>query len=1285
MGIQETVVELFQDQRIDKAVAYRLLADCKKATQASERLISATPFERHRCLFPADRMNADLQIITSWCYFLHILTGLEELEFDYLQGSHPEPIRISLNVSPQVSAEQLQRAVEAEINRQVPVGLIISPYAWFETESASQSPEFGAHKRAISAIRIHPETDDVVIELCARSEEHGATASEEWPETLFHFYASMRDAPAKKLLELDWLPPRHRRLLTNFNATHAYQPPAQTLPELLHPALQNDSQTAIFSTEENINYRQYRQRAYRLANLLRSHGVQRNERIAVMLHRTVEMPPALYGIICSGAAYVPIEPDMPADRVQTIIRDIGARLLLTDADTLHADTVDFVACGIERIVCVDSWARRRHTKLVVDDLGVLENCDTSPPSIVNQPSDICYVIYTSGSTGKPKGVVISHGALVNSLIGVNNTFGIHAKDRIVCFSSYGFDVSVWDMFGAALAGASVILPSQQEKGDAEQVVRLMRACGATVWDSAPTGMSQLLLAVAEKEVEPLTTMRLVMLGGEFIQRHLPTDILHVFPNSQLANLGGATEATVFSNFYYPVKKFEAHWKSIPYGTPLGNQRFYVLNDAYKHCAVGEKGMLYIAGNSLALGYLGDPEKTEQAFMTIVNPDGVAERMYRTGDLGILHAHGYLEICGRADRQVKLRGYRIELGEVEAQMLALPEIDQAAVVAQRDSSNQMRLIGFYVSRNGEIPASELRTKLSEKLPDYMIPSQFVFLADPPINASGKLDRTVLEKRDIERNEVGQDYVKPQSALEHELAQELARMLRLDRVGVDDDFFLIGGDSLITLQYLSVLSRLGFSASPNDIQQGRSIRGVLARVRAHVAEDQSGTQALVPFSPMSRKFMERLPLKNRDHWHQLMMMGFDHMPDVKRLQRAFQVVHNHHPLLRASWTDQGLRVAAKSEVELKLIDLSSVPFFLRTGRLQTQVALLRRQVFLHSERLADAIVVRMGKNDYRLLWVLHHLVVDANCWRILLDDLAAAYRNPHVELLRTASMSDYVKMVANNVAEASEQWRVQPPIRRMEIPRLGAVGDPPETGMEADASTLRFIFPKDETQALFTAIQANRSMTLNLVLLTALSMALRDWRNHHEIGFDVISNGRSADPSHDYSRTIGWFATHNPFFVNASGSSLQVLEEVRAAWGRYQDHSRFFVEVCNEVKGRSDHPLGAHRDQPLLFSFLGDFDSLNLPDGWQVMGSIGQNRAVENPRTHELDFEALVANGHLMIRLVYPTTVLRRGTARKLLRHFRRALMQLIGALGTNASKVISPSLSSSIKDLHEPTI
>ena len=1252
MAIQETIIELFREQRIDKPAAYRLLVAESKA----DRPVTSGQGGRVRVRLPA---GWEAQALTTWVYFVHVVTGVQDLEIDCIDrdGAHA----VSLHVDDQQTPFALYQSLGAELALGKTRTEGAAAFAWI-TGGATEPPNRTLVARCL-ADDAEEKQPGVELEISARPGAEGATRVEDWADTLIQFHDVMWQAPHMRFAELDRLPPRHKKLIADYNATTAYLPPACTLPALLNPVLASEQQhVAIHTTRGDRTYEQYRVGAYRLAHLLRQRGVKPNDRVAVIMHRTADMPVALYGVVCSGAAYVPLEPDLPLERVRTILRDTGARIVVTDADTLYAKHIQFGDCGVERLVCTDPWPRGQYSGLPVDDARALAQSRGSEPTPVNGPDDICYVIYTSGSTGQPKGVMVGHQAIVNTLIGVNNVFRVGRQDRVLCFSSYGFDLSVWDMFGTALARATLVLPSKMEKADPPAMMRLLREAEVTLWDSAPTGMSQLLQAFEDQPVSPVPSVRAVLLGGEFIARKLVDDIQRFFPNSKLANMGGNTEAAVYSVYHYPVTSFEPHWKSIPYGVPLANQRLYVLNESLQPCPIGEKGMIYIGGLGVALGYLGDLEKTRKAFLPSPWNDGPGKRIYRTGDLGIMRADGVIEISGRADRQVKLRGYRIELGEIETRLNAIDGITHGAIIAKRDESNQMRLLAFYVSRHGEIPAEQLRAQLSEKLPEYMIPSRFVHLVDPPIGATGKLDRKALEARDVSRDDMGQKYTQPRGEIEQALVREIARMLRLDRVGVDDDFFLIGGDSLLTLQYLAALSRLGFSARPADITEGRTVRGVLERVSLHVKTDEAAHD-VIAFSPMGRKFLERWPLANRDHWHQLMMIRFDHEPDLPRLQRAMQAVVHHHPLLRARYQADGLHVGAPAPFVMEVKDLRRTSRFRRGARLEEVVKELRATVTLSSRALSNAVLVHMGPRDVRLLWVLHHLVVDANCWRILMDDLATAYRDQDARLLRAASMADFVSGMRAGAAEAVRQLAARPPYRRMPIPKClpEADGHPPATGTEGSGRTLRLVLPPKETRTLFDTIQNNSQVNLHLMLLTALSLALRKWTGSPDVKFDIISNARSAVENGDYSRTIGWFATHNPFEILVPEDAPTALRQVTAAWTSYQESSRFFVEVCNDVKGRRDHPLDAHVDQPLLYSFLGDFDSLDLPEGWWVLGSVGRNRAPENPRTHELEMEALVARGCLMVRVVYPDGVVPRGKARELLKAFRASLRTLVADL------------------------
>lgn len=1255
MNIQNTVLELFEGGRIDKPAAYRLLRDIKLRAQAdTPQQTHSIPETRHLILTPT--LSAD----PSWrlmllVYLLHLVQGQHTVTLAVRSGAAEEIIRV--RVEEQMSAVELMEEIRAS-RKEDPEQFRTAPCFW----SIDGAPDGKSRKIAFHD-RPSPDNPETrVLDVWLQKHAEGVTHPDDWQDCLEHWNQVFSANPTKPLASLDRLPERHKRLLRRYNRTDGYLPPVRTLPALVDPVLhQHAGRTAILGSAGTMDYRTYSSLAWSLAHQLRAAGAERHQVVAVVMQRTALMPPALYGVICSGAAYVPIDPDMPAERVKIILEDAGASLLLTDADTLLQCSLPLRGSSIRTIICVDPWPRGFHQGIPVRDSQDRASFPSSPPQVVNHHDDLCYVIYTSGSTGRPKGVMISHAALVNTLTGLANVFNITAEDRFLAFSSYGFDLSVWDFFGAALAGAALILPNDTERHDPAALWRLMHAHQATIWDSVPTAMSQLIILFHEGGIEPLRSLRLAMLGGEVVPTGLVTDVIQAFPECVVSSGGGATEGTIWSIFCHPITDLHPSWKGIPYGKPLPNQRIHILNDFMLPCAIGEKGMIWIGGQGVALGYQGDPEKTAAAFVPSPWPDPQGERIYRTGDIGVMRADGMVDFCGRADSQVKLRGYRIELGEIENVLNACDGIEQCAVLVQRPMGHAPRLAAYYISHREDLSNEVLHEHLASRLPGYMVPDMIERLGEnPPLSASGKLDRKALAEtaakaadRELEsgapsvRTHAGQ-------GLEDALAAELAGILRIKSIGEDDDFFLMGGDSLLSLQYISALGRLGLSATPQDIQQGRTIRGVLARVTGAVRDDSNTHAMQVDLTPMGRKFFDRMPLVDRDHWQQLLVIRFDHMPDMARLNHAMTRIHAHHPLLRSRWNGKRLDVPAAGPTNIPIVDLRPVFAPLRDRHTSRIVADMRRQVALNGNGLSAAVLIRHGDRDTRLYWALHHLIVDANCWRTLADDLGAVYRKRDIQLLATGSAQSLVDTVQRHVNSAMTQLQEAPPLKRMPIPRKrGKQG----TGLEGENRTVLDVYTKDETARMYAAMSGK--INLNLLLLGALSVAIHEWAREKDVRFDVISNGRSVDDTLDLSRTIGWFATHNPFQIHLQDSDpAHVMAAVLQAWQHYQANASWFVAACNEAHRQGKPPLSDHNDQALLYNFLGDFDNLSLPEGWQVMGTYGCNRGPSNPRTHEAELEAMVVDGRLTLRLVYASSQLRGTQARALLRHFRPALKKLI---------------------------
>lgn len=440
------------------------------------------------------------------------------------------------------------------------------------------------------------------------------------------------------------------------------------------------------------------------------------------------------------------------------------------------------------------------------------------------PEHEAYVIFTSGTTGTPKGVVVRHRPVINLIEWVNRMFDVGHSDRLLFVTSLCFDLSVYDIFGILTSGGSIRIASEEELSDRQRLLEIISTEPITFWDSAPAALQQLAtLLEIESNIQPNHRLRLVFLSGDWIPLTLPSVLEKYYPNVKVIALGGATEATVWSN-YYPVDRVEEQWVSIPYGTPIQNARYYILDAQLQPCPPFVPGDLYIGGECLASGYT-DPRITEERFI----PDPYMEhemagaKMYKTGDLARWMTDGVIEFLGRSDHQVKIRGYRIELGDIQSQLLKHPLVLEALVTDWMDASGSKSLVAYYTS-SGELTIPEVREYLVGLLPDYMIPSYFVFLQAMPITANGKINRNALPSPQDQINS-NSSYEAPANLQEESLARIWGEVLGLERIGVTDDFYSLGGDSLKAVQVVAKANDYQFAISLTDMLHYRTIREII----------------------------------------------------------------------------------------------------------------------------------------------------------------------------------------------------------------------------------------------------------------------------------------------------------------------------------------------------------------------------------------------------------------------------------------------------------------------------
>jgi len=541
---------------------------------------------------------------------------------------------------------------------------------------------------------------------------------------------------------------------------------------------------AIINGDRILTYGELFQRANQLAHELRNRGCRRNEIVAIVMKKGWEQIVAVYAILLAGAAYVPIDAEMPEERLGYILKNANVRFALTQSAMQNR------LQGISGIQA-----------LSVDEKVGFE-CYKDMLISVQQQNDLAYVIYTSGSTGMPKGVMISHRAAFNTIEDCNLRFNVGSDDVFLAVSQLSFDLSVYDIFGGLGAGATLVLPEDDKRTNPDHWLALMQERGVTIWNSAPPLMVMLTEYAAIRTDLSLGSLRLVMLSGDWIPVALPERIASLAPGAKMMSLGGATEASIWS-IIYPIEDVLPGSKSIPYGKPMANQTFHVLNNALQPCPVWVAGELFIGGCGLAEGYLNDQEKTASHFF--LHPE-TGERLYRTGDKGRYLPDGNIEFLGRVDFQVKIQGYRIELGEIEVALNSYPSVKDSLVLAIGEKQAEKQLVAYVLCKKSSVTDEMLAAYLRTKLPTYMVPKHILFLDSFPITENGKVDRRALPPVGNIVATVESFYVAPVDTTEKQLVELWEDLLGQKPIGVTDNFFNLGGQSFLAVRMIARIHSL-----------------------------------------------------------------------------------------------------------------------------------------------------------------------------------------------------------------------------------------------------------------------------------------------------------------------------------------------------------------------------------------------------------------------------------------------------------------------------------------------
>ena len=584
-------------------------------------------------------------------------------------------------------------------------------------------------------------------------------------------------------------------LLIEWNQTQTDYPQQACIHQLFEAQVEKTpNAVALIFNNQHLTYRDLNSRANQLAQYLQSLGVGTEILVGICIERSLEMVIGLLGILKAGGAYVPLDPTYPQERLAYMLNDSQVRVLLTQEKLLTS-----LPEHIARVVCLDTDWR--------------EICAESEDNLLgdSQTDNLAYVIYTSGSTGQPKGTLVNHSNVVRLFEATNSWYHFNQDDVWTLFHSYAFDFSVWEIWGALLYGGRLVVVPYLVTRSPESFLELLCQEQVTILNQTPSAFRQLIQAEQSDAIAADLNLRLVIFGGEALELKSlqPWFERHSDRSPQLVNMYGITETTVHVT-YRPLSTDDLNDTASIIGRPIPDLKVYVLDEHLQPVPIGVAGEMYVGGAGVARGYLNRPELTEERFIS--NPfqrsreageqasrGDRCDRLYKTGDLARYLPNGELEYLGRIDNQVKIRGFRIELEEIEREIAQHPDVWEIVVLARQDETGEKQLTAYIVPQyNSSYTHNKLRSFLQQRLPDYMLPSAFVMLESLPLTANGKVDRHKLPAPSRERPQLEQAYIAPQTDLERLLAGILSELLKIDRVGIDDNFFDLGGTSISILQ-------------------------------------------------------------------------------------------------------------------------------------------------------------------------------------------------------------------------------------------------------------------------------------------------------------------------------------------------------------------------------------------------------------------------------------------------------------------------------------------------------
>jgi amino acid adenylation domain-containing protein len=1090
-------------------------------------------------------------------------------------------------------------------------------------------------------------------------------------KTLAHLVTLLEEIaadPERRLGELSMLTAKERQQLLEWNVPETGYLNDVSIHQLFESqAASTPDATALVFRHERLTYADLNSRANRVAHRLRELGVKPEVRVGLCVERSAEMIVGLLGILKAGGVYVPLDAQHPPERLQYMVQDAGARVLVTQSHLRYA-----LPAHDAKIVFLD--ADREFLR------GRTDNRSTEISG-----DNLAYIIYTSGSTGTPKGVGVSHEVAVNHFIAMRETFKIEAGDRVLQFASLSFDVSLEQILTTLLTGATLVLRGD-ELWSAVEFADALREDKLTVVNF-PTAYWH-RLAQESGEFDGGHYLKLAISGGDTM---LP-EAVRVWQNgplgaARLINAYGPTEAVITATFFEVPAQFcdDSSYDTVPIGRAVAHRSLYILDDGRRLVPAGIAGELHIGGPLLARGYLNQPELTAQKFVPDPFSQTPGARLYRTGDLARRLANGNIEFLGRIDQQVKIRGYRVEPGEVEAALSSHPAVREVAVLAQPATDGEKELVAYISIPDRHQPATgEWRDYLKERLPEYMVPAAFVMLDELPLTPNGKVDRHALAAVKPASQSIDDDYVGPSNEIEACVAAIWSEVLEVERIGLDDDFFALGGHSLMATQVVSrVRERLKVTVPLRSLFDAPTVRGMAAVVAGAIEAKTKAETAPGPIKPVPRHQSLPLSFAQQRLWFLDQLepgsslyniaaaVRLDGRLNIPALNSAFDEIIRRHESLRTTFTDSAGEpqqvIAAEQKLTLPVFDLGPLPASEGEAEASLRAAEEAQRPFdLSAGPLLRATLLRLAGEEHILLLTMHHIISDGWSMGVLVKEVATLYAafatgKPSPLPEPSIQYADYAVWQREWLQGALLEKQIEYWKRRLDgVQPLELPADRPRPPVQTYAGArYDFELPQELTRRL-QALGQSAGATLFMTLMAAFQTLLHRYTGEEDICVGTPIAGRTRL---DTESLIGFFVNTLVLrtTVASTSSFKQVLSGVREAVLEAHTHQDVpfdrLVEILQPARDLSRTPFF----QVIFALQEAVVEKVELPE-------LKLSPVKADKTTAKVDLTLLMeetAEG-LKGSFEFNTDLFDRATVERLTGHFR----QLLEAVSDNAEERVS---------------